>query len=71
MQILVHFVDGTDKIYDCRALLRRAVFPPLANESFFRQIRVDAGGYGVSWSDDVDLSEYELWTNGKDLAPVQ
>ncbi|MDP3047495.1 MAG: DUF2442 domain-containing protein [Chloroflexota bacterium] len=71
LQILVHFVDGTDKIYDCRPLLQRAVYQPLANEAFFRQIKVDAGGYGVSWSDNLDLSEYELWTNGKVLAPVQ
>ena len=70
LQILVRFVDGTDKIYDCHPLLQRAVFQPLANEGFFRQIKVDAGGYGVSWSDKVDLSEYELWTNGKVLSPV-
>jgi hypothetical protein len=67
LQILVHFVDGTDKIYDCRPLLERAVFQPLATEAFFRQIKVDSGGYGVSWSDEVDLSEYELWTNGRVL----
>jgi hypothetical protein len=68
LQILVHFVDGTDKIYDCRPLLQRAVFLPLATQAFFRQIKVDCGGYGVSWSDEVDLSEYELWTNGRVLA---
>jgi hypothetical protein len=64
LQILVHFVDGTDKIYDCRPLLLRAAFRPLATQAFLRQIRVDTGGYGVSWSDEVDLSECELWTNG-------
>jgi len=26
-----------------------------------------AGGYGISWNDDIDLSEYELWTNGVEL----
>ena len=64
LQILVHFVDGTDKIYDCRPLLLRAALQPLATQAFFRQIKVDTGGHGVSWSDEVDLSEYELWTNG-------
>jgi hypothetical protein len=25
----------------------------LANESFFRQVRVDISGYGISWSDST------------------
>jgi hypothetical protein len=70
LQILVHFADDTDKTYDCRPLLRRAVFQPLATLASFRQIKVDSGGYGVSWSDEVDLSEYELWTKGRVLALV-
>jgi hypothetical protein len=37
----------------------------LASPAFFNAVRVDPGGYGISWSDDIDLSEYELWTNGK------
>ena len=28
-------------------------------------MQVDTGGYGISWSDDLDLSSDELWTNGK------
>jgi hypothetical protein len=28
---------------------------------------VDAGGFGISWNDDADLSEYELWTNGVEV----
>lgn len=36
------------------------------NEAFFKSVKVDSGGYGVSWNDDIDLSEYELWVNGKE-----
>jgi hypothetical protein len=36
--------------------------------AFFRAVRVDVGGYGISWSDSIDLSEYELWTNGEPVA---
>jgi hypothetical protein len=46
-------------------LLQRETFQLLKNETFFKLARVDLGGYGVSWNDDVDLSEYELWVNGK------
>ena len=28
------------------------------------------GGYGISWSEDIALNEYELWTNGK-TAPIK
>jgi hypothetical protein len=35
-----------------------------------RAVRVDAGGYGVSWNDDLDLSEDELWVNGVEPALI-
>jgi hypothetical protein len=34
---------------------------------FFKSAHVDAGGYGISWNDDIDISEYELWNNGKTI----
>jgi hypothetical protein len=70
-QLLVRFANGVQKVYDCAPLLRLTAFRTLGNDVFFRQVRVDAGGYGVSWNDEVDLSEYELWTNGSELALVK
>jgi len=67
-RLLVKFENGAEKIYDCNQLLHLDMFQPLQNEAFFKSVKVDAGGYGVSWSDDVDLSEYELWVNGKEPA---
>ena len=67
-ELLVRFENGVDKTYDCRPLLSRPQFRLLANPAFFRAVRVDAGGYGISWSDDIDLSEYELWVRGAPLA---
>jgi hypothetical protein len=52
-------------MYDCGSLLSRPQFHLLASPAFFNAVHVDPGGYGISWSDDIDLSEYELWTNGK------
>ena len=63
-ELLVRFENGVDKLYDCRPLLGRPQFRLLANAAFFRAVRVDPGGYGISWSDDIDLSEYELWVRG-------
>lgn len=66
-RLLVKFVNGMEKIYDCTPLLSREMFELLKNEAFFKAVKVDAGGYGISWSDDADLSEYELWTNSVEV----
>ncbi|MDX9979632.1 MAG: DUF2442 domain-containing protein [Lentisphaeria bacterium] len=68
MRLLVTFRNGEGRIYDCRQLLSRSRFHLLADPGFFRAVKVDAGGYGVSWNDDLDLSEYELWTHGDPVA---
>jgi hypothetical protein len=64
-RLMVHFVGGECKTYDCHPLLNQEPFSALQNESLFRQVKVDVGGYGVSWSDSIDLSESELWLNGE------
>ena len=64
-QLVVCFDNGQERRYDCRSLLTRPEFFLLRTPAFFRAVRVDAGGYGVSWNDTIDLSEYELWTNGR------
>jgi hypothetical protein len=67
-ELLVRFENGVEKTYDCEPLLARPEFHLLKVPALFRAVRVDAGGYGVSWNDELDLSEYELWTNGKPAA---
>ena len=70
-RLLVKFVNGVEKTYDCTQLLHLEAFQRLENEGFFKSVRVDPGGYGLSWDDDVDLSEYELWVNGKELTSAE
>jgi hypothetical protein len=65
--LIVKFDNDFEKDYDCQQLFRRPEFEPLLNKAFFRSVKVDTGGYGISWSDDIDLSEYELWVNGKEI----
>jgi hypothetical protein len=62
--LLVTFINGTTKKYDCSPLLNRPEFFLLKNDAFFKSVKVDSGGYGISWNDNIDISEYELWTNG-------
>ena len=64
--LLVTFQDGIVKVYDCKMLLDEEPFKRLKDEFFFRRVKVDAGGYGVSWDEEVDLSEAELWLHGRE-----
>ena len=66
-RVLIRFVNGVVKIYDCTPLLKREMFQLLKNEAFFKSVKVDTGGYGISWNDEIDLSEYELWVNGVEV----
>ncbi len=67
LKLRVRFRNGVVKEYDCGPLLSRERFALLKNPAFFRLVRVDPGGYGVSWNADIDLSEYELWTRGQEV----
>ena len=64
-RLIVTFTGGVRKVYDCTPLLADAPFKPLAEEAAFRGVKVDSHGYGVVWSDDIDLAESELWEKGK------
>ncbi len=64
-RLQIRFENGFEKLYDCAPILSYPRFHLLNNPVFFRAVRVDTGGYGISWNDNIDLSEYELWTNGQ------
>jgi len=67
-KLRVKFANGVEKIYDCRPLLAKPPFTLLQSPALFRAVKVDSGGYGISWNDDLDLSEAELWRHG--VSPV-
>ncbi len=66
--LIVTFNNDQVKKYDMKPLIARPPFDILRDPIIFSMVRVDAGGYGISWSDELDLSEYELWTQGELLA---
>ena len=66
-RLLVTFVNGIQKVYDCQRVLNLERFQLLKHEAFFKAVTVDPGGYGISWNNESDLSEYELWNNGVEV----
>lgn len=66
-RLLVEFVNGVSKIYDCTPLLQSEVFRSLQDDAVFRCARADAHGYGVVWNEEIDLAESEIWINAQDF----
>ena len=64
--LLVAFQNGINKKYDIKLLLEKwSDFKDLINiPGLFKQVKVDNGGYGISWNENIDLSCNELWNNG-------
>ncbi|WP_053955352.1 DUF2442 domain-containing protein [Inediibacterium massiliense] len=65
--LLITFTNEITKKYDMKNWLSRESFKPLQNPALFALVKVDIYGYGISWNDEIDLSEYELWTNSINL----
>lgn len=64
-RLLAIFDNGVQKFYDVKPLFEwRDVFKTLKNNNLFGKIYVDAGGYGVVWNDQIDLSSEEIWNHG-------
>lgn len=67
--LLICFDTGEYKQYNIAPLFDKwDIFRTLSSvKGLFEQVKVDAGGYGISWNDDIDLSCNELWENGTPL----
>lgn len=61
-KILVTFVTGERKLYDCKPLLRLKVYAPLKNPEFFQTARVI--GSNVGWNEDLDIDPVILYEDG-------
>lgn len=66
-RLIAQFDDGTVKSYDVgRLSLRNIVFKEFRSKpDLFSKAKVDAGGYGVVWNEELDLSSDEIWANGE------
>ena len=62
----VVFENNIIKYYDVSNLFEKwTVFKKLKTiNGLFNQVKVDKGGYGIYWNEEIDLSCNELWENG-------
>lgn len=64
--LAVDFENGEQKRYDVKPLFEKwEPFQALFQiAGLFDQVKVDSGGYGISWNSEIDLSCDELYFNG-------
>lgn len=62
----ITFENNTIKYYDIKPIFEKwDCFQDLINiTGLFEQVKVDQGGFGISWNENLDLSCNELWENG-------
>ena len=69
MRLLVVFDNHVVKLFDVRKIISDyPEYAALENEDLFSSVKVEAGGYGISWTSELDVSEGELWENGQELS---
>ena len=67
-KLSIQFAEGITKIYDVKPLYKKwPVFKQLESDDLFYSVKVDVGGYGISWNDEIDLSCDELYAHGKEI----
>ncbi|MGN0872172.1 MAG: DUF2442 domain-containing protein [Victivallales bacterium] len=69
--LYVAFRDGADTVYDMARLFDAVpAFRDFETiPGLFERAKIDGGGYGVSWSDELDIDAEELYENGTRLKP--
>lgn len=66
--LIVKFENGVERQYDIKILMNKfEVFKELNNEILFKNVKIDVGGYGISWNENIDLSSEEIWNNGVEM----
>ncbi len=69
MNLLIYFEDGSIKQFDVKSLLpEHPQFDTLRDPAVFARVQVEPGGYGISWNEDLDCSEGELYANGTEVS---
>ena len=65
--LLVGFSTGEFKQFDVKPLIQK--YPPFKAltevNGLYEQAKIDVGGYGIVWNDDLDLSADGLYEQGK------
>lgn len=73
LDVLVFFRDGSLRKIDLRPLLKvdRKFKPILHQTELFTTVRVQVGGYGITWGEDLDIADTALYQAGQPVPLCQ
>lgn len=69
-RLLIIFENGEIRLFSLLSKLHQYPYSLLKEDDLFQNVRLDSGGYGISWNDDIDISENELWQNSSLLTTI-
>ncbi|MEG2002029.1 MAG: DUF2442 domain-containing protein [Clostridia bacterium] len=65
LKLMVVFENGVVKSFDVHPYLKDfPIFQELLDDRLFKKVKVDCGGFGIAWNDEIDLSRYDIWERG-------
>lgn len=64
-ELLIEFSNHEYRKYEVATLFDKTMFSPLKDPLVFKSFQVEPGGYAISWNNDIDISENELWVHGE------
>ena len=68
LRLLIFFENNVIKMFDVAALIDECpAFELLRDPALFQLVKVEPGGYGISWTDELDCAEGELWEKGIEI----
>ena len=72
-KLKIRFAEGETKQYDVKPLMAQwDIFAKFREDlELFNTVKVDIGGYGITWNEELDISCDELWINGVTQAPAE
>ena len=71
--LLVFFRSGETKLCELTGILQsdRRFSPLLKNDAYFAAMDIQPGGYGISWDDELVITDSELYRIGQDIPLTQ
>ena len=65
-RLLVFFRDGEAKLCGLTEILSgsKAFAPILKNDDYFQNVRLQVGGYGISWGEQLTIPDHKLYQIG-------
>ena len=64
--LCAEFENGVIKTYNIGSLFEKyPVFQALQYNNLFSLAKIDMGGYGIVWNEEIDIDAQEIYVNGK------